>query len=171
MKNYLQILVFLYCILISCNSHNADSNFSSENSKIISLGILVDSCWNEQKTEQLKIISNEKFIRTMNGIEMAGNQEEIKAHMQVFFTAFPDMKLKINEFYSIYDRAFIKWTFTGTNTGSFGESPSTGKKVKILGSSTVIFNSEGKILEEDVFYNELDLLQQLGFTLNQPILE
>jgi steroid delta-isomerase-like uncharacterized protein len=170
LKN-IQILFFLFCILISCNKNKVKSEFPPENGKTISLGILVDSCWNEQKLEQLKIISDEKFVRTMNGIEMAGNQEEIKAHMKVFFTGFPDMKLKINEIYTINDRAFTKWTFTGSNTGIFGESPATGKKVKVLGSSIILFNSEGKIVQEEVFYNELDLLQQLGFTLNYPILK
>jgi steroid delta-isomerase-like uncharacterized protein len=170
MKNNLQMLFFLF-LLNSCNENKEMQNFSAENDWTISINILVDSCWNAQKTEQLKIISNEKFTRTMNGIEMAENQEEIKAHMQVFFNGFPDLKLEMNEIYSANNRAFTKWIFTGTNTGIFGESPATGKKVKILGSSVIYFNSQGKIIQEDVFYNELDLLQQLGYTINLPIVE
>ena len=81
------------------------------------------------------------------------------------------MKLVINEIYNKNNRVFIKWTFTGTNTGVFGESPATGKKVKILGFSSVLLNTEGKIVKEDVFYNELDLLQQLGYTMKFPIVE
>lgn len=170
MKNNVLMLIFLF-LLNSCNENKEAQKFSSENNWKIPINILVDSCWNAQKTVQLKIISNEKFMRTMNGIEMAGNQEEIKAHMQVYFNGFPDLELKMNEIYSADNRAFTKWIFTGTNTGIFGESPATGKKVKILGSSFIYFNNQGEIIREDVFYNELDLLQQLGYTINLPIVE
>lgn len=164
-------ILFLFLLLVSCNKGKAEKESLSENDWKVTMNILIDSCWNAQKTEQLKIISNEKFIRIMNGIEMAGDQEEIKAHMNVFFNGFPDMKLVINEIYNKNNRVFIKWTFTGTNTGVFGESPATGKKVKILGFSSVLLNTEGKIVKEDVFYNELDLLQQLGYTMKFPIVE
>ena len=65
----------------------------------------------------------------------------------------------------------MKWHSTGTNTGRFGELPATGKKVKIEGLSHLYFNEDGKMYQEDVFYNELNLLQQLGYSLNPPIVE
>ncbi len=164
-------ILFFFLLLVSCNKGEAEKEILLENNYRVTMNILIDSCWNAQKTEQLKIISDEKFIRIMNGIEMAGNQEEIKAHMNVFFNGFPDMKLVLNEIYNSNNHVFIKWTFTGTNTGIFGESPATGKKVKILGFSSVLFNTQGKIIKEDVFYNELDLLQQLGYTMKLPIVE
>lgn len=170
MKTNLILLLFLL-LLSSCTKNKVEQEFLSKNDWNAPLHILIDSCWNAQKIEQLKIISDEQFNRTMNGIEMAENQEEIKAHMNVYFNGFPDLKLVMNEIHSTNDHAFIEWTFTGTNTGIFGESPATGKKVKILGFSSVLFNKEGKILREDVFYNELDLLQQLGYTMKLPVVE
>ena len=66
---------------------------------------------------------------------------------------------------------FAHWTFTGTNTGIFGEFPATGKKAKVSGMSLLSFDEEGKLYREEVYYNELDLLQQLGYTLVPPALE
>ena len=60
----------------------------------------------------------------------------------------------------------MHWELTGTNTGEFSGSPATGNKVKVTGLSRIHFNGEGKIDEENVFYNELDLMTQLGKTLN-----
>jgi len=65
----------------------------------------------------------------------------------------------------------MHWTILGTNTGVFGESPPTGKKIKINGITHIKFDNKGKIIYEDVFYNELLLLQQLGYTLLPPTLE
>jgi len=67
----------------------------------------------------------------------------------------------------IFDNTqFTHWEMTGTNTGEFAGSPATGKKVKITGLSRIHFNGDGKVDEENVFYNELDLMKQLGKTLN-----
>ena len=66
---------------------------------------------------------------------------------------------------------FTHWEVDGPNTGIFAEAPATGKKIKISGLSLIYFNKEGKIYKENVCYNELDLLQQLGYTLVPPVLK
>ena len=65
----------------------------------------------------------------------------------------------------------MNWTATGTNTGTFGELKATGKKIKVSGASRIEFDQEGKIIFEDVFFNELSLLQQMGHTLTPPVVE
>ena len=47
----------------------------------------------------------------------------------------------------------------------------TNKKVKINGFSHLYFNEEGRIYREDIFYNELEFLQQMGYSLKAPILK
>lgn len=77
-----------------------------------------------------------------------------------------------------FDKVIVKgnvvitcWTATGTNTGVLsmppGELPPTGKKVQFsgLGIDRV---QNGKITEELVVYNVLDMMLQLGFTLAPP---
>jgi len=79
--------------------------------------------------------------------------------------------VKINEITFNENQAYFYWVFTGTNTGVFGEIPATGKKVIVKGFTIVHFNNEGQIFHENVYYNELDLLQQLGYTLLPPIVD
>jgi predicted ester cyclase len=66
---------------------------------------------------------------------------------------------------------YMSWTITGSNTGVFGELPPTGKRIKISGITRMDFDDEGKIAVEQVYYNELSLMQQLGHTLSPPVLE
>ena len=95
----------------------------------------------------------------------------MQAHMGQYFDAFPDLHLKLKNFHILDNVVFTDWTCTGTHTGKFGQTAATGKKVKINGFSQLYFNEEGDMFGEEVVFNELDLLQQLGYTMNLPILK
>lgn len=135
------------------------------------LNIYVDSCWNKHDTTFLSQISTENFTRNLNGIPVASTKREMQAHMSVFFTAFPDMKLKLGKSFTKNNTVFLNWTTSGTHTGVYGEVSATGKKVQVQGLSQLYFDKDGKLSGEDVVFNELDLLQQLGYTLNLPVVD
>ena len=135
------------------------------------LSIYIDSCWNKVDTTFLSQIATDKFERNLNGIVVAKTKREMQAHMNLFFNAFPDLHLTLNKAYRLDNSAFLLWTCSGTHTGIFGETVATGKKVNVQGISQLHFDTEGNLYSEDVIYNELNLLQQLGYTLNLPILE
>ncbi len=135
------------------------------------LGTLIDSCWNQKNLDLFEGLVSENFIRNLNGISVARNPNEMEAHMKVFFTAFPDLEISLEEAEVKGNKVFVMWESKGTNTGTFGEMAATGKKVRINGLSHLYFDDEGRIYREDVFYNELDLLQQLGYTLEPPNME
>jgi len=54
-----------------------------------------------------------------------------------------------------------QWNFKGTHTGNFFGIPATGKAVDLDGS-TIVLMREGKIAEEQDFYDNMDFMQQLG---------
>lgn len=176
MKIVVLLLVVIFFCVCSCHkSGRRDSRtigMSSKDSTIRAhLSILVDSCWNNQDTTLLTGISVENFVRHLNGIQIAVSKREMQAHMNVFFTAFPDLKLTLDTLTIDNNRVFLEWTSKGTNTGVYGEVAPTGKKIKMNGFSHLYFTDEGVLSREDVYYNELDFLQQLGYTLKPPILE
>ncbi len=59
------------------------------------------------------------------------------------------------------------WTITATHTGLLHGIPPTGKSVRFSGMA-IDRVVKGKIVEEWVYFNMLDLLQQLGFSLTPP---
>ncbi len=131
----------------------------------------IDHAWNQKDMDSLRAVSVENYTRTLNGIRVAGNQHEMEAIMKVCFTGFPDGRLSLESAMAKDVHLVTKWTFRGTNTGVFGENPPTGKRVDISGFSEIRFNGIGKIIREDIYYNELELLQQLGYTLIPPDLK
>jgi steroid delta-isomerase-like uncharacterized protein len=81
--------------------------------------------------------------------------------------AFPDFRLTHDQIIIKDDKIASLWTVTGTHTGPFGDLPPTGKKVQISGLA-ISRIANGKFAEEWLYYNMLDLYQQLGFTLVPP---
>lgn len=84
--------------------------------------------------------------------------------------SFPDFKLKIDDFYVKDNIIFSYWIITGTNTGQLGELPATGKTIKVSGFA-VSKVKNGKIYEEQTFWNVLEFYQQLGFQVIPPAVE
>ncbi len=86
--------------------------------------------------------------------------------------AVPDLKFSLDDMYIKGDRIvwiFAMWgTFTGTFRTPMGDVPPTGKVIRLAGAA-VDRIVEGKIVEEWVYYNVLDILQPLGFVLSPPI--
>lgn len=97
--------------------------------------------------------------------------EGIKRWVTFARTAYPDLHMTFDEVIVKGDRIVARFTFSGTNTGPLsmptGELAPTGKKVHITGIGIDRVQNK-KIAEELVVYNVLDMMLQLGFTLNPP---
>jgi steroid delta-isomerase-like uncharacterized protein len=107
----------------------------------------------------------------MNGIPVVTNKTELKARKNLYASGFPDHNITSSNSFVCENQGYVNWIFTGTHTGQFANVNPTGKKVKINGFSHFYFNEDGKIYQEDIFYNELEFLQQLGYSLEAPLLE
>ncbi|WP_149276169.1 ester cyclase [Pareuzebyella sediminis] len=169
-------LFFLAVLFVACDarkgdrSHRVTENLTDSVIKV-SLHMYVDSCWNKGDTTFLSQVATYQFERKLNGILVTKTKKEMQAHMEQYFNAFPDLHLKMKKFHILDNTAFIDWTCTGTHTGKLGETAATGKKVKIHGFSQLFFNEDGNMFGEEVVFNELDLLQQLGYTMKLPNLK
>jgi len=165
------LLVIILLALFSCEDEQQIKKEVLQNNIMSNNIDFVEYCWNNKDLAKLKAISTEGLIRNLNGIKVASSQKEMEANMKVYFNGFPNLKVTLNNTYVKNNMLFIYWTFEGTNTGVFGETPATGKKVKVSGFSIVHFNENGKMIQEDIYFNELEFLQQLGYILNPPNVE
>lgn len=75
--------------------------------------------------------------------------------------AFPDLNMRIDKLLAEQDLVAVRWTATGTNTGSGNGIPATGKAVEMTGT-TLFRMAEGRIAEEWTCANSLGMLRQLG---------
>jgi ketosteroid isomerase-like protein len=70
-------------------------------------------------------------------------QAAIEAY-KMFFTAFPDLKFEIEDITAGTDgRYYLKTKITGTNSGSFGMLPPTGKKISLSDVDIIQLNAKG----------------------------
>jgi len=165
-------LVIASVILISagaCSDMDRTTEIEEENKKTAIR--FVATIWNEKDLSQIETFYADQFTRMVNNIEVTSDKIELLANIQVYFTGFPDLKFSIEKILPYRNKVFINWTLTGTNTGMFGEFPATGKKVKVSGITHFDFDEEGKFVYEEAFFNELSLLQQLGYSLTPPTFE
>ena len=124
--------------------------------------------WSTNDVEAFKALSVANVIRNSNGSRQASNQSEYAEMMNQFHTGFPDFNVKMDSYFLKDGKSYINWTCTGTNTGPFMDNPATGKKIEIHGFSVWAFDSNGLAVQEDSFFDNMDMLSQLGYTLTPP---
>ncbi len=86
---------------------------------------------------------------------------EVKQFFRVFFTVFPDVHFRVDDFLAEGDRAAIRFTWTGTHRAEFLGIELKERHVSVPGID--IFRIEhGRIAEVRVAFDRGNLLQQLG---------
>lgn len=179
MKSPLLLIILLVIGCISCknNQKPEDKDMNSEysgNQRVhnnTSLELSIETYVNLNEEDEVNVLVADNYIRNMNGIPVVTNKSELKARLNLYSTGFPDHNITMSNSKVCDNQGYVNWVFTGTHTGLFADVVATGKKVKINGFSHLYFNEEGKIYQEDIFYNELEFLQQLGYSLVAPILK
>ncbi len=122
--------------------------------------------WETGNVDELDAIFDPKFVRHSDASSSADGLDNLKKVITAFKTAYPDLKVVSNEEIFSENKFAGRWTLTGTNTGS-GEMPPTGKKIEIWGVNIIHFEN-GKIVEEWDSFDNVPLLEQLGYTITPP---
>lgn len=95
---------------------------------------------------------------------MSGMPSTVEGLLQMlpaFHTAFPDLKMTLEDLIAEGDKVAYRITVTGTNTGEFMGIPATGKRATIT-ETHIDQIIDGKIVRHDGDWDQLGMLQQLG---------
>jgi len=84
-----------------------------------------------------------------------------KQFASVYFTAFPNLHITIDDQVAEGDTVVTRWTSHGTNTGSLFGMPATNKSSTVTGI-TISRIVGGKAVETWTNFDNLGMLQQLG---------
>lgn len=128
----------------------------------------IAEAWSNYDKALFASLSTPNVIRNGNGVRMASNQEEYAGFMDVFHTAFPDFNVTIDSYVIKDGKSYVNWTCTGTNTGEFMGNAPTGKKIVTHGVSIWTFDADGMVVQEDAYYDNMELYNQLGYTVSPP---
>jgi predicted ester cyclase len=87
--------------------------------------------------------------------------EGSKAFLGIFTSAFPDLKMAVEDQMAEGDRVVTRWTATGTHNGELMGIPATGRKVTVTGIDISRW-SGGKQVEHWGQFDQMGMMQQLG---------
>ena len=95
----------------------------------------------------------------------ASGRDEVLGFLGVFWEAFPDLRLEIEQLVSDGAAAAAKGTLTGTHDGVLhtpgGDVPPTGRRVELRWAA--VYATDGDTLKsEHLFFDQMDFLGQLG---------
>jgi len=162
-------LVFLLCFTFGCQQQG-EEELTLEDARAI-----IDNFLKFRNEGDLvsadKVMHPECVIRYPNLPEEIVGLEAYKEYDKMTRIAFPDFKMTIDDFFVKDDKIVLYWALDATNTGPLmtpmGELPPTNKKIRISGIA-VSHIVDGKIKEDDAYFDMLNMMQQLGFTLTPP---
>jgi len=89
-----------------------------------------------------------------------------KAYYSNFVTGFSEVRFKVVDAFGEGDKIVKHWTFKGRHTGDFFGIPATGRMVDLEGTTLAIMK-DGKITQEQDFFDNMAFMQQLGI-LSDP---
>ena len=130
-----------------------------EDNKQVVLG-----CWEVANTHNAAGFDRyyaEDVVYYGNDGEVRG-RDNVKAYLQSFLTALPDIKLTVEDIFGEGDRVFSRARLEGTNTGEFNGMPPTGKRIDLRWIMNEARVENGMIVEEWEIVDQLELMRQLG---------
>ncbi|MDQ3965685.1 MAG: ester cyclase [Actinomycetota bacterium] len=93
--------------------------------------------------------------------EMHG-PEEMKEYVGMYRSAFPDLKVTLEDQVAEGDKVVNRWTAQGTHLGEYMGIAPTGKEVRFAGIHISRIDQEGKIAENWEVYDLMGLMRQIG---------
>jgi len=162
-------IAVLLCLSLSCQKR-AKSGIAEEEAKAIGDWYL--RARNEANLALLdNIFSPDVVVHDPSRPEGIVGLEALKSQYESTHTAVPDVKFSMDDLFIKGDKMVWVFTMSGTITGTFqtpfGILPPTGKTFRFSGAA-IDRISKGKIAEEWVYFNVLDILQPMGFSLTPP---
>jgi len=166
-------LIILLCFAFGCKQQpveEPEEQLTGEEAKALLDDVL--SIWNEGRMDLIeKHYASDVILKTSVMPQPSKGYEGIKTWLNSSLTSTPDHHLAFNEFYVSGNVIFTRFTATGTNTGPLstpsGVIPATGRSFSISGLSFYRIEN-GLITEQEVVFNVLEMLMQIGFRVIPP---
>ena len=166
MKNII-LITLIGVTILSCEPKQSQEciDLSNANSKVKSNLELYSMVWDKAiNGRNIEIINLDYFDENIKAITADGDIEGIdafKAYYNNYLTGFSDAEFNIVDVFGQGNKIVKHWNFKGTHDGDFFGIPPTGKKIDLIGT-TLVLMKDGKILEEQDFFDNYSLLSQLG---------
>lgn len=118
--------------------------------------------WNDRALEKIPEFVHPEYVCYDPGTpEPIRGYDGLKSHIRNTTTAFPDLHDELHLSVGVEDQVLTHYTITGTHNGAYGPLPPTGRPI-LMDATARLRIEEGKIREEQFYYDTATLQQQLG---------
>ena len=168
---FISIFLFLIPFLLSFPSCQPKGEQSlTEEEAIVILNKLLETVSNTDTTLVDEIIHPDCVLRYPLLPEPIRGINAYKKFIKSNANTFSEFRGKVEEVNVKGNRIWSRYLMSGINTGPLGEIPPTEKKFQVTGMGITRI-VDGKIIEDETYWNVLGFFQQLGFTLSPPKVE
>ena len=119
-----------------------------------------EEAWSKGRLDNLDALVT-KDIVTHDPAGPANGLEAYKDAVRKYRTAFPNLRVDIEEMFPAGDKVVVRWRATGTHRGPLEGLPATGRQATITGISLARFSGD-RICETFDNWDALGMMQQLG---------
>jgi steroid delta-isomerase-like uncharacterized protein len=120
----------------------------------------IEEVWNQSNLELVDEIFDQYLSHQPDGSTLERSPEDVKRFVGEFRTAFPDLRLSIEDQMADGDKVVIRATFRGTHQREFRGMAPTSKEIEVKGVTVFRFSEEGKVVESWDSYDQLSLMRQ-----------
>jgi steroid delta-isomerase-like uncharacterized protein len=102
------------------------------------------------------------FVEHQGGPGLPATKEGTLDFFRALVTAFPDLRMTVEDLIADGDKAVARVAVTGTHEGEFMGIPPTGRRVDVQLIDIMRFDHAGRVAEHWGVGDMLSLMQQLG---------
>ena len=134
-------------------------NVSAEQNKAI-FRRYVEEMANQGNLEVADEIFDRYIAHQPDGTTLERDPEDVKRFHRGWRSAFPDLRISIENHIAEGDKVVARITVRGTPQREFRGMASTGKEIELKGVTIFRFSEEGKVVESWDSYDQLSLMRQ-----------
>ena len=107
----------------------------------------IEEVWNQSNLELVDEIFDRYISHQPDGPTLQRGPEDVKRFVGEFRSAFPDLRISIDDQIAEGDKVVVRATIQGTHQREFRGMAPTGKQIEERGFSVFRFSEEGKVVE------------------------
>jgi steroid delta-isomerase-like uncharacterized protein len=112
----------------------------------------------------LATLADDIMYRVVASGAVVYGKKAVSKYYDVWWTAFPDVNIEIRRLVATGEWVIAENVATATHLGPWLGIPPTGKKT-VQNLCAVCRFRDGKMIEETVYYDQLERIRQIGTTL------
>ena len=164
MNKTLTIAVAL--LFISCAQNSDELNQLKADKEYVESNVeMYVSVWESTFSEKnIDLVTSENFHEDVTVVTASGNVtglDDFKAYYANYINGFSDGEFSVVNAFAQGDNLVKQWSFKGTHDGDFFGISATNKSLDLKGT-TIVKMKDGKVLQEEDFFDNYSFMKQLG---------